>query len=126
MTRADLPYVVLIVFFGVVVFFAGRYSVPTPAAPEPRVLVVHDATPAPPPSVVVIASPPEPPMALLPEVAPIVAAAPQAPKVGIVEQPKLGPVPTKTSAPTPAASIFLEETLDVPPNPYKTSNTPGF
>jgi len=128
MTRSDLPYAVLTGLLGVVIFCAGRYSAPIPAAPEPRVVVLHDATPAPPPSVVAITPPPQPPLALLPEVTPVAAS------VSATAKPSGGEAHTsspKASTPTPAVSVFLEETPEktpdqIPPNPYKTSSNPGF
>jgi hypothetical protein len=112
MNRSDLPYVVLTFVFGLAIFVAGRMSAPVPAAPEPRVIVVHDAMPAPPPSVVVVASS-EPPMALLPEMpAPSVSAP-------VIKAPKAPVAAPKQD------TVILEETPAVPANPYRP-NTPSF
>jgi len=131
MTRSDLPYAVLTALFGVVVFAAGRYSAPVHAAPEPRVVVLHDVAPAPSPSVVIITPTPEPPLALLPEVTPVAASSSATAKPGGGEAHAITSASPKTSTPTPAVSVFLEETPEktpdqIPPNPYKTSSNPGF
>lgn len=117
MNRSDLPYALLTLVFGLAIFLAGRMSAPAPVAPEPRVVVVHDATPPSAPSVVVIASAtPEPPMALLPE-----------PSVSAPQKAFVAPIKAAPKDATPKSeTIILEETPEVPANPYKSSNAPGF
>lgn len=115
MNREDAPYVTLTLVFGLAIFVAGRMSAPTP---EPQVVVVHDRSPQAAPSVVVItsAAAPESPMALLPERPASSATAPVRP---------VSKAPVASKAATPE-SIRLEETPELPPNPYKSSNAPGF
>lgn len=114
MNREDFPFVALTLVFGLAIFVAGRMSAPTP---EPQVVVVHDPAPPAAPSVVVItsAAPPEPPLALLPETPAPSASAPAKP----VSRP---PVAAPKAVPE---TIQLEETPELPVNPYKSAD-PGF
>ncbi len=115
MTREDVPHVILTVFFGMLIFAAGRYSAPTPTAPEPQVVVLHDA-PATTSSVVIINTAAPPllevlPVQALPEASASVA--PPPPSAPRFNAPAPKPV---VSAPVKPENIVLEE---VPENPYR-------
>ena len=127
LTRDDAPYVALTLFFGMVIFGAGRYSVPTPVVQVPQVVVLHDA-PAPTSSVIVVSSAADP----LPTVWPVTAL-PEAPSAAPVDPrynapaPVLAPKPAVTApvepvrVPVKPDDIVLEE---VPENPYQANARP--
>lgn len=112
MSKSDLPYIVLVAVFGLAIFVAGRMS-----APDAK--VVREIVPATVPSIVVITSTSEPPMALLPD--PAVTQEPET--VSPAAKKQLLPPATATSVASigPAAPepVFLEETPELPMNPYK-------
>lgn len=116
MTKYDVPYVVLTLVFGLSIFVAGRMSAPTTSA-APTTAVSSLLPPA--PSIFVIASTPEPPVALLPEVPaePSATLSPTSTKKPVTQAVSTD----KATEPSPVKSeaIFLEETPDLPANPYK-------
>jgi len=124
MNKSDLPYVILTGVFGLAIFVAGRMS-------APEVVRTSEPIPQAAPSIVVIATKAEPPMALLPEVheeqevheertEPAEATTkPVAKKPVLVASTVSKPVETSFVKPEP---IILEETPDLPTNPYRSMN----
>jgi len=110
MTREDVPHVILTVFFGMIIFAAGRYSAPTPVTPDPQVVVLHDAPAS---SVVIINT--AAPAAPLPEVWPVTAL-PEAP-ASVAPAP---PVAPRFNAPAPKPVVPAPKPLE--PAPVKPDN----
>lgn len=108
MTRGDVPYAVLVGFFGVVIFMAGRYSVPV-VAPVPAIGPQIIYLPAPQVASSIPESPPSPPVEAL---TPTVRTAVQSPPA----RPVQAPLPTSVKTPPPPEVMVLEE---IPDNPYR-------
>jgi len=117
MSRSDIPYALLTLVFGVAIFFAGRMS-----APEATQTIIRETVQTAPSVIIVPSAAPQAapiPYALLPEVPEAPKVAPTASQVP-VRTPKLSDVPIKTTPKTvPSVHVELEETPDVPSNPYK-------
>ncbi len=124
MARSDIPYALLTLVFGVVIFMAGRLSAPTPTTTviretvqsAPSVIIVPSAAPQAPLAVATTSAEPPIRLAVLPEEPKAAPTASQRP----VMAPKSVEMPIKTSPKTvPSVHVELEETPDVPANPYK-------
>ncbi len=116
MERRDIPYVIMVLVFGLAIFVAGRWS-----APEPTTTVIREMVQSAPSVIIVPSAAPQAPVeapipfAILPD-------APEAPKAAptAVQVPVRAPKIVETTPKTvPSVPIILEETPEEVENPYK-------